>query len=131
MDDNEFIICILQGLGSEFDPIVAALNARDVFPSLEGVIDKLCDFEIRLQATRVTSPNVAFFTNRGKTSTKFHGTHGSRGRNITLILHTTRLLLNFTRKMLVFHASLKVILELVLKHLQFVVDVMLVTDVEA
>ena len=83
MDDNEFIICILQGLGSEFDPIVAALNARDIFPSLEGVIGKLRDFEIRLQATRVTSPNVAFFTNRGRTNTKFRGTHGSRGRNIS------------------------------------------------
>ncbi|KAG6739150.1 hypothetical protein POTOM_056736 [Populus tomentosa] len=83
MDDDEFIICILRGLGSEFDPIVAALNARDVFPSLEGVIGKLRDFEIRLQATRVTSPNVAFFTNRGRTNTKFRGTHGSRGRNIS------------------------------------------------
>ncbi|KAG6790018.1 hypothetical protein POTOM_006161 [Populus tomentosa] len=83
MDDDEFIICILRGLGSEFDPIVAALNARDVFRSLEGVIDKLRDFEIRLQATRVTSPNVAFFTNRGRTNTKFRGTHGFRGRNIS------------------------------------------------
>jgi hypothetical protein len=71
MDDDEFIICILRGLGSEFDLIVATLNARDVFPSFEGVIDKLRDFEIRLQATRVTPPNVAFFTNRGRTSTKF------------------------------------------------------------
>uniref|UniRef100_A0A6N2MIK5 Reverse transcriptase Ty1/copia-type domain-containing protein n=1 Tax=Salix viminalis TaxID=40686 RepID=A0A6N2MIK5_SALVM len=33
--DDEFIICILRRLGSEFDPIVA-LNARDVFPSIEG-----------------------------------------------------------------------------------------------
>ena len=32
MDDDEFIICILWGLGYEFDPILAALNARDVFP---------------------------------------------------------------------------------------------------
>jgi len=46
MDDDEFIICILRGLGSEFDPIVAALNVRDIFPSLEGVIGKLRDFEI-------------------------------------------------------------------------------------
>ncbi|KAG6793802.1 hypothetical protein POTOM_003025 [Populus tomentosa] len=83
MDDDEFIICILRGLGSEFDPIVAALNARDVFPPLEGVIGKLRDFEIRLQATRVTSPNVAFFTNRGRTNTKFRGNNSSRGRNIS------------------------------------------------
>ena len=36
----------------EFDPIVAALNARDIFPPLEGVITKLHDFEIHLQAAR-------------------------------------------------------------------------------
>jgi hypothetical protein len=83
MDDGEFIICILRGLGSEFDPIVVALNAQDIFPPLEGVIDKLCDFEIRFQAAWVTSPNVAFYTNRGKTNTKSRGTHGSHGRNIT------------------------------------------------
>jgi hypothetical protein len=52
MDDDEFIICILRGLGSEFDPIVAPLNARDTFPSLEGVIGKLHDFEIRIQEHR-------------------------------------------------------------------------------
>uniref|UniRef100_A0A6N2NKC7 Retrovirus-related Pol polyprotein from transposon TNT 1-94-like beta-barrel domain-containing protein n=1 Tax=Salix viminalis TaxID=40686 RepID=A0A6N2NKC7_SALVM len=85
MDDDEFIICILRGLGSEFDPMVAALNARDVFPPLEGVIGKLRDFEIRLQATRVNvpPPNVAFFTNRGRPNNKFRGTYGSRGRNNT------------------------------------------------
>ncbi|KAF5472656.1 hypothetical protein F2P56_009355 [Juglans regia] len=82
MDDDEFIICILRGLGSEFDPIVAALNARDIFPPLEGVIGKLRDFEIRLQAARVTSPNVAFYTNRGRTNTNSRGTYTSRGRNI-------------------------------------------------
>uniref|UniRef100_A0A6N2N729 Retrotransposon Copia-like N-terminal domain-containing protein n=1 Tax=Salix viminalis TaxID=40686 RepID=A0A6N2N729_SALVM len=62
MDEDELIICILRGLGSEFDPIVAALNARDVYPSLEGVIGKLRDFEIRIQAARVVSSNVAFYT---------------------------------------------------------------------
>ena len=46
MDDDEFIICILRGLGFEFDPIIAALNARDTFPSLEGIIGKLRDFKI-------------------------------------------------------------------------------------
>jgi hypothetical protein len=50
---------------------------------------------------------------------------------VVVILHITRLLLNSTRKMLVFHAQLKVILELVLKHLQIVVDATLVTDMEA
>jgi hypothetical protein len=49
---------------------------------------------------------------------------------VVVILHTIRLLLNSTRKMLVFHASLKVILELVLKHLQIVVDAALVVGVE-
>jgi len=64
MDDDDLIVCILRGLGSEFDPIVAALNARDMFPSLEGVISKLRDFEIRLQNAKTTSSNVAFYTNR-------------------------------------------------------------------
>ncbi|KAG6775647.1 hypothetical protein POTOM_019134 [Populus tomentosa] len=56
------------------------VSSRCNFPPLEGVIDKLCDFEICLQAAWVTSPNIAFYTNRGKTSTKSRGTHGSRGR---------------------------------------------------
>ena len=50
---------------------------------------------------------------------------------VVVILHITRLLLNSTRKMLVFHAQLKVILELVLKHLQIMVDAALVADMEA
>ena len=65
MDDNEFIICIFQGLGSEFDLIVTKLNARDIFPSPEGVIGKLCEFEIQLQEARATTSNIAFYTNRG------------------------------------------------------------------
>ncbi|KAF9685217.1 hypothetical protein SADUNF_Sadunf03G0031700 [Salix dunnii] len=56
--------------GSEFDPIVAALNARDIFPSLEGVIGKLRDFEIRIQGARTTAPSMAFYTNRGRTNPK-------------------------------------------------------------
>jgi hypothetical protein len=32
----------------EFDPIVAALHAQDIFPPLKGVINKLHDFEIHL-----------------------------------------------------------------------------------
>ncbi|KAG6787245.1 hypothetical protein POTOM_008884 [Populus tomentosa] len=103
MDDDECIICILRGLGSEFDPIMAAFNARDVFSSLEGVIGKLYDFKIHLQATPVTPPNVAFFTNRGRTGTKFHGTHGSYGCNITHNQTTSQ----FHQKDACFHASLK------------------------
>ncbi|KAF9662519.1 hypothetical protein SADUNF_Sadunf18G0061700 [Salix dunnii] len=61
LDDDDPIACILHGLGSEFDPIVTALNARDMFPSLEGVITNLCDFEIRLQNANTTS-NIAFYT---------------------------------------------------------------------
>jgi hypothetical protein len=63
MDDDDLIICILRGLGSEFDPILAALNARDMFPPLKGVIGKLHDFEIRLQGIRT------------------QGSHNARGRS--------------------------------------------------
>ncbi|KAF9661080.1 hypothetical protein SADUNF_Sadunf19G0030600 [Salix dunnii] len=77
MNDDELIICILRGLGFEFDLIVATLNTRDVYPSLEGVINKLRDFEIFVPS------NVAFYTNCGKTSTKSHGTHGFCGHDTT------------------------------------------------
>ena len=70
MDDDDLIVCILRGLGSEFDPIVPALNARDMFPSLEAVISKLSDFEIRLQNAKTTSSSVAFYTNRNRSYTK-------------------------------------------------------------
>jgi hypothetical protein len=36
MNDDDFIICILRGLGSECDLIVAAFNAHDMFPSLKA-----------------------------------------------------------------------------------------------
>lgn len=52
MYKDDFIICILRGLGSEFDPIVVAINTCNEFPSLEGVISKLCDYEMRLLAAR-------------------------------------------------------------------------------
>jgi len=81
MDDDEFIICILRGLGSEFDPIVATLNARDTFPSLEGVIGKLHDFEIRIQGSQTTAPSVAFYTNRGCTNSKPWISTNTRGHN--------------------------------------------------
>lgn len=47
-DDDDFIICLLKVLSSKFDPIVAAINARDSLTSLEVVISKLRDFELRL-----------------------------------------------------------------------------------
>ncbi|KAG6749379.1 hypothetical protein POTOM_046424 [Populus tomentosa] len=81
MDDDEFIICILRGLGYEFDPIVAALNARDTFPSLEGIIGKLHDFEIRIQGARTTAPSMAFYTNRGRTNSKPWINTSTHGRN--------------------------------------------------
>jgi hypothetical protein len=46
-------------------------------------------------------------------------------------LHITKPLLNLTRKMLVFHAQLEVILEPSLKHSQIVVGAALVADVRA
>ncbi|KAF9663835.1 hypothetical protein SADUNF_Sadunf17G0093300 [Salix dunnii] len=73
MDEDDLIVCILRGLGSEFDPIVAALNARDMFPSLESVISKLRDFELRIQNTKTTSSNVAFYSNRNRSQQKPQG----------------------------------------------------------
>ncbi|XP_073262679.1 uncharacterized protein [Populus alba] len=81
MDDDDLIICILRGLGSEFDPIVAALNARDMFPPLEGVIGKLRDFEIRLQGTRTSQSSVAFYTNKNRFHARSQGNHNACGRS--------------------------------------------------
>jgi len=78
MDDDDLIVCILRGLGSEFDPIVAALNASDMFPSLEPVISKLRDFEIRLQNAKTTSSIVAFYTNINRSYTKPQGSSTMR-----------------------------------------------------
>jgi hypothetical protein len=80
INDDDLIVCILRDLGSEFDLIVAALNARDMFPSLEGVISKLRDFEIRLQNAKTTSSNVAFYTNRNHSHTKPQGSSNMRDR---------------------------------------------------
>jgi hypothetical protein len=41
------------------------LNVRDIFPSLEGFIGKLHEFEIRLQGAQATTSNIGFYTNRG------------------------------------------------------------------
>ena len=78
MDDNDLIVCILRGLGSEFDPIIATLNARDMFPSLEGMISKLCDFEIRIRNAKTTLSSIAFYINRNRSHTKPHGNFNMR-----------------------------------------------------
>ena len=86
MNDDEFILCILRELGSEFDLIVATLNVKDIFSSLEGVIGKLRDFKIRLQEARATTSNVAFYTNHSRTNPKPWvnlDTHFYNGRNST------------------------------------------------
>lgn len=41
VEDDDFIIYILSGLGLEFDFVVVTINAREVLPPLESVIDKL------------------------------------------------------------------------------------------
>lgn len=60
-DEDDFILCILQGLGSKFDLILVAINARNTFPPLESVIGKLRDFEIGISTTIST---IALYTNR-------------------------------------------------------------------
>lgn len=91
MDDEEFIICILGGLGSEFDPILVTLNAHVTFPLLEGVIRKLRDFgmcilllqlnnfEMCILAAREASPAVPLYHNHGKNNSGSQGDHGSHG----------------------------------------------------
>lgn len=37
-NEDDFFICLLRRLGYEFDPIVAAINARDNFPPFEAII---------------------------------------------------------------------------------------------
>ncbi|KAG6745145.1 hypothetical protein POTOM_051789 [Populus tomentosa] len=75
MDDDDLIVCILRDLRSKFDPIVAAVNARDMFPPCEGMISKLRYFEIKLHNAKTTPSNVAFYTNRNRRSSG----HGRKG----------------------------------------------------
>ena len=77
-DDDDLIVCILHGLRSEFDPIVAALDAYDMFSPLEGVISKLHDFEIRLHNAKTTPSIIAFYTNRNRSHTKPQGSSNVR-----------------------------------------------------
>lgn len=65
IDDDEFIIFILHDLEPEFDPIVATINARDVFPLLKSVIGKLQDFELRIISARVVFSTIAMYNNYG------------------------------------------------------------------
>jgi hypothetical protein len=81
MDDDDLIVCILRGLGSEFDPIVAALNAHDMFPPLEFVISKLRDFQLKLHNAKTTPSNIAFYTNRNHSHTKPQGSSNGRDRS--------------------------------------------------
>ena len=46
MDDDDFIICILRGLGLEFDLIVVAINVQDIFSYFEKDIIKLQNFKM-------------------------------------------------------------------------------------
>ena len=81
MDVDNLIICILRGLGSEFDHIIAVLNARDMFPPLKGVIGKLRDFKIRLQGTRTSQSSVVFYTNKNHFHARSQGSHNAHGRS--------------------------------------------------
>lgn len=78
IDDDDFIICILHGLGLEFDPIVVGINAREVFPPLESVISKFQVFELRISITRALSHVVAMYTNRGAFTSDFKENRGGR-----------------------------------------------------
>ena len=51
-----------------------------MFPSLEGMINKLCDFEIRIQNAKTTSSSVAFYINRNRSHTKPHRNFNMRDR---------------------------------------------------
>lgn len=79
--DDDFIFYILKGLGYKFDPIVAALNACHNFPSLEAVIGKLRDFELRLSAAHEISYASTLYTNHvASTQNNNHGNHSSRSQ---------------------------------------------------
>lgn len=69
MDNDEFILCILPRLGSKFDSIVSALNARDNFLPLENVIGKLRDFDLWISsATHNNYTTIALYTNHAAES---------------------------------------------------------------
>lgn len=80
-EDDDLIICLLRDLGSEFDPIVAAINAWDSFPSLEVVIQKLHDFEILISAARDLNTIVALYTNHASSTNCTRGFNSGCGRS--------------------------------------------------
>lgn len=80
-DDDEFILYILCGLGLEFDPIVATLNATDNFP-LENVIGKLRDFDLRISFTTHNNTTIALYTNYAtRSKSTSNKTNSGRGSN--------------------------------------------------
>ncbi|XP_041003888.1 uncharacterized protein LOC121249240 [Juglans microcarpa x Juglans regia] len=80
MDEDDFITCILRGLGFELDPIVAAINAHEVFPPLEGVIGKLKDLEMCIVSAHEASSAIALYTNHGNFNNHTRGFRNSCGR---------------------------------------------------
>lgn len=60
VDEEDLILWTLRGLGSEFDPIVEAINSQPICPSFVAVSDVLLVFELRL--TPPTSPSTTAFS---------------------------------------------------------------------
>ena len=76
--DNDFIICLLRGLGSEFGPIMVVINARDNFPFIKAIISKLKEFDLQLQTWRHST--ISFYTNKTITSPHRNAWNSSCGR---------------------------------------------------
>lgn len=57
VDDEDLILWISRGLGSEYDPLVAAINTQTVCPSYAAVSGILLDFELRLTPLIATPPS--------------------------------------------------------------------------
>ncbi|KAK8957728.1 hypothetical protein KSP39_PZI001284 [Platanthera zijinensis] len=80
IDEDDLVMWLLRGLGSEFDPIVAAINLSRDSPTVDEVTALLFDFELRLQTTRrdIVQPT-AMYSARGRGRTHF-GNRSVRGR---------------------------------------------------
>jgi len=79
IDEDDLVMWLLRGLGSEFDPIVAAINLSRDSPTVDEVAALLFDFELRLQTTRREDQPAAMFTARGR-GRSHYGYKGARGR---------------------------------------------------
>ncbi|KAK8951385.1 hypothetical protein KSP39_PZI003284 [Platanthera zijinensis] len=79
IDEDDLVMWLLRGLGSEFDPIVAAINLSRDSPTVDEVTALLFDFELRLQTTRrdLVQP-AAMYSARGRGRTHF-GNRSVRG----------------------------------------------------